>query len=285
MPQGTQSSGKHKVGQHACRQANPHGTKHEGTTDEAPRSAHQPHGVDDEAARIDREADGVVDEHQRNQKQQSRHRQQHIGDFAKVAVQAVDQVFLIDDVGHEFVAFQAFAYPKQTVGAGVICHKVELERRRVGILTEELRGVLSHGFGLLLQGLCAADEGDVLDPLALFQLLLVGNGGGVGGIVVHHHSDGQTLPYALAEPMGGQCAQYHQSHQNEHKCSADGACQCLPLQVYLLSFTRHCISIQNSKFKVQNSKFKAQNSKFKIQSSSCIIYSSPLGEVRWGFSR
>ena len=176
----------------------------EGPADETPPGTHQFHGVDDEAPAVDAEVHGVVDEADADDGQHGGDGQQDDGDGVEVAVQALHQFLLVDDVNDGFLLLEFVHYPFQAVAAHIGGLQSQFHGYAERVLVQKLAGVNAHGLHLLLQCLFAADVVDVVYVGLFRYLVLQFVSRGWGGSVGQHNGYRQVLMHIVAYLLGGE---------------------------------------------------------------------------------
>ena len=171
----------------------------------------------------DTETHRVVDEAQGNDNEQHGNGKQEERGTMEIAIEALNQILLIQDIGHEFHATKLLANPLQAVITGIFWPDLYFHRDREGIGSEEVRWVDAHALYLFLKCLLAADVFNAahigLGTQRVLQTLCICR----QYIIVQHYSDRQVLPDAVGHDTCCERKQHHKPQEDEKQARADGA--------------------------------------------------------------
>ena len=209
------------VGKDSCQQAHAHGVEQEGFADESPTGSDEFHYLDGVAPAGDGEPHGVVDEGEADDGEQCGDDKQDDGELPEVVVHLCHQVLGVDDVRHAGGLAEVGGERLYGVVAGIFCAELHLERGGYGAVSDEFRGVASHGFGLDACGLFLRDVAYMLGVGHTPEVGLQIIGLTVADFVVEEESDGEVL---LQSPFQFSChrpSEDDDAHQYKHHGSAD----------------------------------------------------------------
>ena len=113
--------------------------------------------MDEEPFGIDGKSYRIVYQGKRNKSEHHRQSKQHQADIPYIIIHGINQLFPVKHILYIGILLHQFLYFRNAVGIGIVGMELDFEGRSKWIITQELLGIGSLRFRLLLQSLFFRD--------------------------------------------------------------------------------------------------------------------------------